>query len=61
MINPADDASHGLEMKDFLRNDCWLRRPSFLKETEEKWPENKYDIVPPGNLEVKKEIYREQT
>ena len=57
MINPADDASRDLEMKDFLRNDRWLRGPSFLKETDEKWPENKYDIVPPGNLEVKKEIY----
>ena len=34
-----------------------MRGPSFLKETDEKWPENKYDIVPPGNLEVKKEIY----
>ena len=55
-INPADDVSCGLEMDDFLKNDRWLKGPSFLREPEEKWPENNYDVLPPESLEVKKEI-----
>ena len=30
VMNPADDASRGLEMSDFLRSDRWLKGPSFL-------------------------------
>ena len=56
-INPADDVSRGLEMDDFLKNDRWLKGPSFLREPEEKWPENNYDVLPPESLEVKKEIF----
>lgn len=56
-INPADDASRGLEMSDFLRNDRWLKGPSFLHEREEEWPESKVDIVPLDILELKKEVY----
>ena len=56
-INPADDVSRGLEMDEFLRNDRWLKGPSFLRDADKKWPENKFDIVSPEDLEVKKEMY----
>ena len=56
-INPADDATCGLEMSDFLRNGRWLKGPSFLHDREEEWPESKFDIVPSDILEVKKEVY----
>ena len=56
-INPTDDASRGLEMSDFFRNDHWLKGPSFLHEREEEWPESKFNIVPSDNLELKKEVY----
>lgn len=56
-INQADDVSRGLEMDEFLKNDRWLKGPSFLREDEGKWPENKYNTVPPENLELKKEIF----
>lgn len=56
-INPADDASRGLEMSDVLKNDRWLKGPYFLHEREDEWPESKFDIVSSGILELKKEIY----
>ena len=56
-INPADDVSRGLEMDEFLKNNRWLKGLSFSKETEEKWPENKFSAVPPERLELKKEIF----
>ena len=56
-INPADDVSRGLEMDEFLKNNRWLKGPSFLRETEKKCPENKFSAVPPESLELKKEIF----
>ena len=56
-MNPADDASRGLEMSDFLRNDRWLKGPSFLHEREEEWPKSKFGIVSSDILELKKELY----
>ena len=56
-INPADDASRGLEMSDVLKNDRWLKGPYFLHEREDEWPESKFDIVSSGILELKKDIY----
>ena len=55
-INPADDASRGLEMSVFLKNDRWLKGPSFQRAREEEWPESKFDIVPLDILELKKEV-----
>ena len=55
MINPADDASRGIEMEDFLRTYRWLKGQSFLKGTDENG--QRANIVHQDNLEVKKEIY----
>ena len=41
-VNPADDASRGLEMQEFLKNERWLKGPSFLHRSEDHWPENKF-------------------
>jgi len=44
-INPVEDVSRGLEMDELLKNNCWLKGPSFLRETEDKWPKNKCSTV----------------
>ena len=44
--NPADDASRGLEMSKFLKNERWLKGPAFLWKTEDHWPEIKHDMFP---------------
>ena len=56
-VNPADDASRGLEMQEFLKNERWLKGPSFLHRSEDHWPENKFEKVTEEKLEVKKEVY----
>ncbi|KAJ8369700.1 hypothetical protein SKAU_G00097280 [Synaphobranchus kaupii] len=39
-INPADHASRGLKVDAFIQNKAWISGPDFLKESEDKWPEN---------------------
>ena len=56
-LNPADDVSRGLEMNEFLKNERWLKGPSFLYRTEDHWPETKFEKVTEEKLEVKKEVY----
>jgi hypothetical protein len=56
-LNPADDASRGLEMPKFLQNERWLTGPAFLLQPEEKWPVTNLQNVPETSLETKKEIY----
>ena len=56
-MNPADDVSRGLEMHEFLKNERWLKGPSFLHRREDHWAENKFEKVTEGKLEVKKEVY----
>ena len=34
-LNPADDVSRGLEMHEFLKNERWLKGPSFLHRSED--------------------------
>ena len=53
-VNPADDANRGLEMQEFLKNERWLKGPSFLHRSEDHWPENKFEKVTEEKLEVKK-------
>ncbi|XP_048583522.1 uncharacterized protein LOC125563013 [Nematostella vectensis] len=36
--NPADDGSKGLKMDTLIRNDRWLKGPSFLLEDDADWP-----------------------
>ena len=55
-LNPADDVSRGLEMNEFLKNERWLKGPSFLWKSEEQWPDRKYEVAI-EKLEIKKEVY----
>ena len=54
--NPADDASRGVRVGDFINNNRWIGGPGFLCKPEEDWPANTVDTVIEANdLEVKKE------
>ena len=55
-LNPADAVSRGLEMNEFLKNERWLKGPSFLHRSENHWPETKFEKVE-EKLEIKKEVY----
>ena len=37
-MNPADDASRGLDGEAMLRSELWRRGPRFLWDDEEEWP-----------------------
>ena len=56
-LNPADDASRGLEMVQFRRSKRWLNGPAFLRNEKSPWPKVKISPVPITSLEVKKEVY----
>lgn len=54
--NPADEASRGLRVSDFLQNVRWLKGPAFLWKHEEDWPKSELDItIEPNDLEVRRE------
>lgn len=53
--NPADDASRGMKVSDFLKN-RWLDGPAFLSKDEENWPKIVlYVTVDGSDKEVRKE------
>ncbi len=54
--NPADDASRGMKVSNFLNNSRWLEGPTFLWSHEEDWPKAVLDISMDSNdQEVRKE------
>nr|XP_006819071.1 PREDICTED: uncharacterized protein LOC102802192 [Saccoglossus kowalevskii] len=40
--NPADDASRGMTVNEFLENKRWIYGPEFLWKPEQEWPSNEY-------------------
>ena len=56
-LNPADDASRGLDIQSFLQQKRWFSGPEFLSKTEDHWPKPNYREIPVEQLEVKKETY----
>ena len=56
-LNPADEVSRGLEMNESLKNERWLKGPSFFCRSEDHRPETKFEKVTEEKLEVKKEVY----
>jgi len=44
-INPADDVSRGLTVKELLSNKRWFRGPAFLLENKSSWPINPVSLA----------------
>ena len=44
-INPADDVSRGLKVKELLSNERWFRGPAFLLENKSSWPINPVSLA----------------
>ena len=44
-INPADDVSRGLTVKELLNNERWFRGPAFLWEDKSSWPINPMSLA----------------
>lgn len=52
--NPADDASRGMKVSEFLNKTRWLEGPAFLWRPEEDWPKTVLDIsLDSDNQEVR--------
>lgn len=54
-LNPADDASRGINPSELTRNHRWLRGPEFLWQPESSWPNVGLGEIPDEILELKKE------
>lgn len=52
--NPADDASRGQTVANFVKNDRWLSGPKFLSEPSDSWEESRIFPVNVEDVEVKK-------
>ena len=44
-------------MNEFLKNERWLKGPSFLYRSKDHWSETKFEKVTEEKLEIKKEVY----
>jgi len=44
-IDPADDVSRGLTVKELLNNERWFRGPAFLWENRSSWPINPVSLA----------------
>ncbi|XP_068697397.1 uncharacterized protein [Montipora foliosa] len=54
---PADEASRGMTVKEFLSNERWSKGTAFLQQPQDTWPQRPASIgvVPPDDRELKKE------
>ena len=52
-LNPADDATRGLQIDKLTCESRWFNGPDFLFKEEEEWPEKRFDPVPEVIAEVK--------
>lgn len=57
-INPADCASRGLKVEDFLNHKSWIQGLGFLLEPESHWPgrPDQFNHLAEDDLEVKKTV-----
>lgn len=44
ILNPADQASRGVPVNEFLKNKDWIFGPSFLKQSVKQWPTMPDDV-----------------
>ncbi|XP_035657338.1 uncharacterized protein LOC118403009 [Branchiostoma floridae] len=54
-LNPADDASRGQPIQDFIENERWLKGPQFLWQEESRWP-SQPDIIRVNEPQLDPEI-----
>ncbi|XP_030596228.1 uncharacterized protein LOC115787620 [Archocentrus centrarchus] len=59
--NPADAASRGMKVPDFLKNHSWVKGPSFLWRAEEEWPEDFVGKVDSDDPEIRQEAWVNST
>jgi hypothetical protein len=55
ILNPADDASRGLDPSKLSEDGRWLRGPDFLWKDQSFWPSEELKGAPEEQLEIKKE------
>ncbi|KAK7904466.1 hypothetical protein WMY93_017073 [Mugilogobius chulae] len=55
--NPADVASRGQKIVDFIKNSLWIHGPEYLLSVQEEWPINVMDAEEPHDPEIKREIF----
>ena len=56
-LNPADDASRGLHVDNFLKRKTWINGPDFLKEPPHCWPDVPFEpVLPPNDPELRKGV-----
>lgn len=54
--NPADVASRGIRVGEFIQSSSWMKGPSFLCRPEEEWPADEVEtVIALDDLEVKRE------
>ncbi len=55
--NPADYASRGQSATKLMNNHSWIQGPSFLKESEDLWPETpQQEEIKEDDMEVKRSV-----
>ncbi len=54
-INPADSASRGQTVSQFLKNGSWFDGPQFLQQAETEWPRENIGLVSDDDPELKEE------
>ena len=54
-VNPADHGTRGLTVQELANTSQWWNGPEFLKRSEDKWPECKFDVpASEESLELKR-------
>ena len=56
-LNPADDASRGLNVDQMMSYHRWFQGPGFLRESEETWPKTEVKV----EVELSDEVRKEET
>ena len=55
-LNPADRGTRGLTVDELKNDECWWQGPEFLRQSELKWPERKFESPSiAAQEEIKKE------
>ncbi|XP_078619541.1 uncharacterized protein LOC144886687 [Branchiostoma floridae x Branchiostoma japonicum] len=54
-LNPADDASRGQTIQEFIENERWIKGPQFLWQEEGRWP-SQPDIIRVNEPQLDPEI-----